>query len=81
MHSVSFNYPEHPTEQQRKDYIDFFRVIGKVVPCPSCGTHYDEYLDKKDPAAQEFRQAGGLLLERFIPVPLASAGLRERMRW
>lgn len=46
MHAIAFTYPDKPTPEQRKDYIDFFRTLGPVIPCPSCSTHYQEYLDK-----------------------------------
>jgi hypothetical protein len=46
MHAVAFTYPENPTPEERMQYIDFFRSIGPVIPCPSCSTHYMEYLDK-----------------------------------
>ena len=46
MHSVSFTYPNEPTPEQRMQYIDFFRSIGPVIPCPSCSKHYMDYLEK-----------------------------------
>jgi hypothetical protein len=46
LHAVSFNYPEKPTDEERKNYIDFFRSLAKVIPCPSCGVHFDEFLNE-----------------------------------
>lgn len=46
MHSVAFTAPEKPSFEEQKDYIDFFRAIGPVIPCPSCSRHYQEYIDK-----------------------------------
>lgn len=44
MHSIAHSYPEKPSEETRRKYIDFFRNLGAVIPCPSCGDHYDKYL-------------------------------------
>lgn len=46
MHSIAFTYPETPGPETRKDYIDFYRSIGNVIPCPSCRTHYNKYLEE-----------------------------------
>lgn len=46
LHSVAFTYPEKPDASTRKAYIDFFRSVGNVLPCPSCGNHYNEYITK-----------------------------------
>ena len=44
MHSIAHSYPDRPSEETRRKYIDFFRHLGAVIPCPSCGDHYDQYL-------------------------------------
>lgn len=44
MHSIAHSYPDKPSEETRRKYIDFFRNLGAVIPCPSCGDHYDKYL-------------------------------------
>lgn len=46
LHAVAFTYPNNPSEQERKNYIDFFRSVGNVIPCPSCGVHYRKYMDE-----------------------------------
>lgn len=46
MHAVAFTYPENPDATTRKKYIDFFKSIGNVLPCPSCRGHYNEYMEK-----------------------------------
>lgn len=52
LQSIAFNFPEKATPEQRKDYIDFFKSVGPVIPCPSCSTHYQEYI-KKNPIDAE----------------------------
>lgn len=56
MHSVAFTYPDTPEPETRKDYIDFFRSIGNVIPCPSCRTHYNKYLEE-NPIQGEDRES------------------------
>ena len=46
MHAIAFTYPENATPETRMQYIDFFRALGPVIPCPSCSKHYMEYIDK-----------------------------------
>lgn len=46
MHSVAFSYPESPTQEERKNYIDFFNSLRNVIPCPQCGVHYTQYLQE-----------------------------------
>ena len=36
LHTISFNYPIHPTEENKKDYKDFVENLGDVLPCKYC---------------------------------------------
>lgn len=36
MHTMSFNYPVHPTAEQRKQYRDHFLSLQFVLPCGKC---------------------------------------------
>ena len=42
LHCISFNYPMHPTNEQKKIYKSFFELVGHVLPCKACGTSYNE---------------------------------------
>lgn len=46
LHAVSFAFPESPSSEDRKNYIDFYRSVGPVLPCPSCRAHYENYIAK-----------------------------------
>lgn len=35
-HTMSFNYPVHPTAQQKKDYRDFVYSLQNILPCGKC---------------------------------------------
>lgn len=36
LHTISFNYPINPTEQQKKDYYKFYNSIKNILPCKYC---------------------------------------------
>ncbi len=36
MHTMSFNYPVEPTEEQKKQYMDFILNLRNVLPCKYC---------------------------------------------
>jgi len=36
LHTMSFNYPVHPTEEQKKHYMDFVLSLQNVLPCGKC---------------------------------------------
>ena len=36
MHTMSFNYPVAPTEEQKKHYMDFILNLRNVLPCKYC---------------------------------------------
>ena len=40
-HTVSFNYPLHPTITQKKQYLDYFKSLGHVLPCGICRSNYE----------------------------------------
>lgn len=44
LHSITFNYPENPSAQEKKDHYDFFKILGIVLPCETCKKHYEEHL-------------------------------------
>jgi hypothetical protein len=43
-HSISFGYPIRPTEEQKQDYLDFYKLFGKVLPCVHCRRSYLEFI-------------------------------------
>jgi len=36
LHTMSFNYPVHPTEENKKNYRDFVLMLEHVLPCGKC---------------------------------------------
>jgi hypothetical protein len=44
LHSIAFNYPEHPTLDQREQYRIFFHACGWVLPCRYCRESYQGFI-------------------------------------
>ena len=44
LHIVSFEYPEHPTEYDKRIYHDFYTSLKDVIPCPECRKHYRDHI-------------------------------------
>jgi hypothetical protein len=40
LHTISFNYPVHPTEDQKRQYRDFFLQLRHVLPCGKCRKNF-----------------------------------------
>ena len=55
LHSVAQNYPWKPTDEQKKNYLNFFTVIGKVLPCRYCRESYVEYIKNLNISTMESR--------------------------
>ena len=36
LHTMSFNYPVHPTQQDKKHYYNFMKSLVNVLPCKYC---------------------------------------------
>ena len=46
LHTVSFNYPENPTEDDKRNYHNFFDSLKHVLPCEKCKDHYKQNIQK-----------------------------------
>ena len=46
LHSITLNYPENPTEEQKQTYKTFFESLSGVLPCPGCSEHYKQHFNK-----------------------------------
>jgi len=42
LHSITFNYPDHPSDTDKQIYYDFFKSLQNILPCPKCKSHYQE---------------------------------------
>ena len=46
LHSITFNYPEYPSESDKEIYNDFFESLSHILPCEKCKYHYKDSLVK-----------------------------------
>ena len=67
LHSITFEYPSQPTDQDKKKYYDFFHNLHYVLPCVSCAQHYQEHLIKY-PLTEEVLQNKKTLTQWLIQV-------------
>ncbi len=45
IHYITLGYPNNPTEEQKKNYYNFFMDLANVVPCSICGNHFKQHLE------------------------------------
>tara|TARA_B110000208_G_scaffold191467_1_gene258409 strand:+ start:1532 stop:2059 length:528 start_codon:yes stop_codon:yes gene_type:complete len=43
LHTMTFNYPEYPTAEDKKRYTKFFNQLGHMLPCRYCRDSYNIY--------------------------------------
>ena len=48
LHTVTYNYPENPTEDDKRNFYNFFMSLQHVLPCEKCKGHYKQNIQKYD---------------------------------
>jgi len=48
LHTVTYNYPENPTEDDKRNFYNFFMSLQHVLPCEKCKEHYKQNIQKYD---------------------------------
>jgi hypothetical protein len=57
IHAIALHYPDAPTRTDKKNYRNYFKGLGDVLPCDVCSNNYalhllelpvEDYLDSKD---------------------------------
>ena len=46
LHTMSFNYPVNPSDEQKQQYYNFFKSLQHVLPCRYCRENYTLNLEK-----------------------------------
>lgn len=44
IHTIALGYPDEPSEQDKKDFKEFFTSLWKVIPCQRCSDNYKRHL-------------------------------------
>lgn len=52
LHTISFDYPEVPSPDDKKNMLIFLNSLSKVLPCSWCRKHFNETLKKNPPELQ-----------------------------
>ena len=45
LHSITFNFPDKPTQQDKNEYVDFFYALANVLPCSVCQNNLKKNMD------------------------------------
>lgn len=46
LHSITLDYPNNPTPQNKENMINFINALGYVLPCEKCRNNFKEHLLK-----------------------------------
>lgn len=46
LHSVTMNYPDNPTPQDKREMKDFFNSLKYVLPCEKCAKNFQRNMAK-----------------------------------
>lgn len=64
LHTISFNYPINPTEEQKKHYYNFYTNIQNILPCRYCRENLANNLTKVPLTMDVFKSRD--TLSRFV---------------
>ncbi|GBG84565.1 hypothetical protein CBR_g38847 [Chara braunii] len=59
LHALADQYPDCPTEQQRRDVNDILNIMTRIYPCEGCADHFKQLLEEHPPRTSngyEFQQ-------------------------
>ena len=59
LHSITFNYPLNPTNEDKINYLNYFNSLSKILPCKYCRQSYEIYI-KYIPVNEFLDSRGGL---------------------
>ena len=48
LHETSFKYLDIPTDEEKNKVFNFFNTDVKRIPCSTCRSHYNKYLESRD---------------------------------
>ena len=49
LHTISFDYPDHPSGTDKQNYNMFFHSLKQVLPCDQCRKHYTKFIEETSP--------------------------------
>ncbi len=60
LHTISFNYPINPTDEQRKHYYKFYKNLQNILPCKLCRDNLKKNLLKMPLTVSAFKNRESL---------------------
>ena len=49
LHTMAANYPEKPTDTQKKEMNEFLNIFSRVYPCFWCAKDFEKYIRENAP--------------------------------
>lgn len=49
IHVIADSAPDNFTKNEALDYENFYKSLSKVIPCPSCALHFQEFIASDPP--------------------------------
>lgn len=49
LHTMTFHYPDQPSETDQRHYSEFFHSLQHVLPCENCRQHFGRALTQTHP--------------------------------
>lgn len=46
LHAITFGYPINPTEEQKDNYYNYFKLTSEVLPCIYCRKSYKTFIEE-----------------------------------
>lgn len=65
--TIILSYPNEPTDVQKKDFAEFFYLVGRVLPCAKCRLNYNDHL-KVYPITDNVLKSRHDLIEWFLKI-------------
>jgi hypothetical protein len=47
-HAFTFGFPIKPSDEKKKDYLEYYRLLGKVLPCVYCRNSYQQFINEPE---------------------------------
>ena len=44
LHTISFQYPDNPTDNDKNQHASFFNSLSTVLPCGVCCDHFKKFI-------------------------------------
>jgi len=67
LHSITLEYPENPTNEDKVNMLNFINSLGNVLPCMKCKINFNTHLQKY-PVDQHVLESRSKLVKWLIDI-------------